>query len=231
MQATATNPRAEAAPAIVPMLIGGQWREGRATSDVIDPYRGEPVARAPGSTQGDLNDALDAAVAARAQAAAMPGFERAKLLRRVIDLLLERADDIALTMARETGKAIKDARAEVVRSQDTVSLAAEEAIRIEGSHVPLDGSAMGAGKLAMLLRVPVGVVAGITPFNAPFNLACHKVAPDSESPAPRGAFFFSSGWKQDANDRALWRTCCRKRFWSDVKSGLWSGRLCGMRQH
>ena len=177
MQATATHPRAEAAPAIVPMLIGGRWRKGRATSDVIDPYRGELVARAPASTQGDLNDALDAAVAARPQAAAMPGFERAKLLRRVIELLLERADDIALTMARETGKAIKDARAEVVRSQDTVSLAAEEAIRIEGAHVPLDGSAMGAGKLAMLLRFPVGVVAGITPFNAPFNLACHKVAP------------------------------------------------------
>ncbi len=177
MQATATSRRGEAAPAIVPMLIGGAWREGRATSDVVDPYRGELVAQAPASTLADLSDALDAAVAARPQAAAMPGFERAKLLRRVIELLLERADDIARTMARETGKAIKDARAEVVRSQDTISLAAEEAIRIEGAHVPLDGSAMGAGKLARLLRCPVGVVAGITPFNAPFNLACHKVAP------------------------------------------------------
>ena len=177
MRATATHPRTETAPAVVPMLIGGEWREAAATSDVIDPYRGELVARAPNSTLADLGEALDAAVAAKARVAAMPGFERAKLLRRVVDLLLERADDIALTMARETGKAIKDARAEVVRSQDTVSLSAEEAIRIEGAHVPLDGSAMGAGKLAMLLRFPVGVVAGITPFNAPFNLACHKVAP------------------------------------------------------
>jgi acyl-CoA reductase-like NAD-dependent aldehyde dehydrogenase len=58
-----------------------------------------------------------------------------------------------------------------------VALAAEEAIRITGEHVPLDGSAMGAGKLCVLLRFPVGVVAGITPFNAPFNLACHKIAP------------------------------------------------------
>src|SRR6185503_17518239 len=53
----------------------------------------------------------------------------------------------------------------------------EEAIRIEGAHVPLDGSSKGGGKIAMMLRFPVGVVAGITPFNAPFNLACHKVAP------------------------------------------------------
>ena len=177
MQATATHPRAETAPAIVPMLIGGKWREGRATSDVIDPYRGELVARAPASTLGDLSDALDAAVAARPQAAAMPGFKRAKLLRRVGELLLARADDIGRTMARETGKAIRDARAEVVRSQDTIALAAEEAIRIQGEHVPLDGSALGAGKIAVMLRFPVGVVAAITPFNAPFNLACHKIAP------------------------------------------------------
>ena len=58
-----------------------------------------------------------------------------------------------------------------------MQLSAEEAIRIEGEQVPLDGSAMGAGKMAFLLRFPVGVVAGITPFNAPFNLACHKVMP------------------------------------------------------
>jgi acyl-CoA reductase-like NAD-dependent aldehyde dehydrogenase len=177
MQATTSQMAQQTEPATVPMLIGGRWRQARSTTDVIDPYRGEVVSRAPASTLDDLGDALDAAVAARPQAAAMPGFQRAKLLRRVIELLLERADDIAQTMARETGKAIKDARAEVVRSQDTILLAAEEAVRIKGEHVPLDGSAMGAGKLALLLRFPVGVVAGITPFNAPFNLACHKVAP------------------------------------------------------
>ena len=164
-------------PETVRMLIGGQWREARDTVEVIDPYRGDAVARAPRSTREDLDDALRAAVAAKPQAAAVPGYERAQLLRRVGELLLERADDIGRMMARETGKPIKDARAEVVRSQDTIALAAEEAIRIEGEHVPLDGSAMGAGKLAFLLRFPVGVVAGITPFNAPFNLACHKVAP------------------------------------------------------
>ena len=73
----------------------------------------------------------------------MPGYERAALLRRVADRLLARAEEIAETMSRETGKAIKDARAEVVRSQDTINLSAEEAIRIEGEHVPLDGSPMG----------------------------------------------------------------------------------------
>jgi acyl-CoA reductase-like NAD-dependent aldehyde dehydrogenase len=162
---------------MVPMLIDGAWRQGAETYDVIDPYRGELVCRAPESSAQDLDDALNAAVRAKADIAAMPGYERAALLRRVNELVVQRADDIAETMARETGKAVKDARAEVIRSQDTISLSAEEAIRIEGEHIPLDGSAMGAGKIAVLLRFPVGVVAGITPFNAPFNLACHKVAP------------------------------------------------------
>jgi len=159
------------------MLIGGEWRFGETERDVIDPYRGEAVARVPESTLADLDAALAAAVAAKRRVAAMPGYERAALLRKVSALLLERADEIARIMSRETGKAIKDSKAEVVRSQDTLLLSAEEAIRIQGEQVPLDGTAMGAGKLALLLRFPVGVVAGITPFNAPFNLACHKIAP------------------------------------------------------
>lgn len=159
------------------MLIGGEWRPGQTERDIIDPYRGERVARVPESSLADLDAALAAALAAKPKVAAMPGYERAALLRRVSARLLERADEIAHTMSRETGKAIKDAKAEVVRSQDTLLLSAEEAIRIQGEQVPLDGTAMGAGKLALLLRFPVGVVAGITPFNAPFNLACHKIAP------------------------------------------------------
>ena len=116
-------------------------------------------------------------MAAKAKAAATPAYERAALLRRAGKLLVERTDRIADIMARETGKAIKDAKAEIVRSQDTLSLSAEEAVRIEGEHIPLDASAMGAGKICFMLRFPVGVVAGITPFNAPVNLACHKIAP------------------------------------------------------
>jgi acyl-CoA reductase-like NAD-dependent aldehyde dehydrogenase len=159
------------------MYIGGQWRYGSNERDVCDPYRGTRVACAPESSMQDLDDALAAAVAAKPKAAAMPGYERAALLRRVAALLAGRADDIAEIMSRETGKAIRDSRAEVIRSQDTILLSAEEAIRIQGEQVPLDGTPMGAGKLAFLLRFPVGVVAGITPFNAPFNLACHKIAP------------------------------------------------------
>jgi len=164
-------------PAEIPMLIGGEWRAASETYEVRDPYRNTVVSHAPRSLLADLDDALDAAVAAKAKAAATPAYERAALLRRAATLLVQRADRIAEIMARETGKAVKDAKAEIVRSQDTLTLSAEEAVRIEGEHVPLDASAMGAGKICFMLRFPVGVVAGITPFNAPVNLACHKIAP------------------------------------------------------
>jgi acyl-CoA reductase-like NAD-dependent aldehyde dehydrogenase len=164
-------------PIRVPMLIGGDWVPASETYDVSDPFRGSPVSTAPRSNRNDLDRALSAAVAAKTAAAGLPATERAKILRRVADRIVAAKADIAETMTRETGKAIKDSRTEIDRSVDTVQLSAEEAVRIEGEHVPLDASPMGFGKIAMLLRFPIGVVAAITPFNAPVNLACHKVAP------------------------------------------------------
>jgi acyl-CoA reductase-like NAD-dependent aldehyde dehydrogenase len=172
----AAKAKAAAVP-VIPMLIGGEWVTPTRSYDVMDPYRNEVIAQAPNSTMAELDRALAAAVKAKSVMAKMPGYERAALLRRVGVLLAERANTIAEIMTRETGKALKDSQAEVVRSRDTIDLSAEEAIRIEGEQVPLDSAPNGAGKICIMLRFPVGVVAGITPFNAPFNLACHKVAP------------------------------------------------------
>ena len=164
-------------PVAARALAGGAWREPEQTVEIRDPYRGDVVGTSPISTTADLDAALTAAVQARETAAAMPGYERAAVLRRAAESIRREVATLAELLTRETGKAIKDAEAEIRRSIETVELAAEEAIRIEGRHVPLDGSAMGAGKMAFLLRFPVGVVAAITPFNAPFNLAAHKIAP------------------------------------------------------
>jgi acyl-CoA reductase-like NAD-dependent aldehyde dehydrogenase len=157
--------------------IGGKRVQGSSPFESMDPYRGAVVARAPSGSAAEVDLAVQTARKAAKDAAAMPAYRRAEILRKLSVLLLERADAIGETMARETGKAIKDARGEVRRSFDTITLSAEEAIRIEGSHIPLDGSEMGAGKMAFMMRFPVGVVAAITPYNAPFNLACHKLAP------------------------------------------------------
>lgn len=159
------------------MLIDGQWRAGRQTVPVIDPYRGVQIGVAPESDAADLEDALAAAVRAKAEVARMPAYERAELLRRMARLVVERVEPVARLMVRETGKPIRDARIEVARCEGVLTLSAEEAIRIEGSQVPLDANATGNGKLAVTWRFPVGVVGAITPFNAPYNLAWHKIAP------------------------------------------------------
>jgi acyl-CoA reductase-like NAD-dependent aldehyde dehydrogenase len=158
-------------------LIGGEWRTPARSVEIRDPYRGDVVGTAPVCGAEDVAAAVAAALGARDRMAAMPGYERAALLKRAVVLIEAEVASLAELMARETGKAIKDAESEIRRSIETIALAAEEAIRIEGRQVPLEGSAMGAGKIAWLLRFPVGVVAAITPFNAPFNLAAHKIGP------------------------------------------------------
>ena len=109
--------------------------------------------------------------------AAMPGHERAALLHRAADNVQARKEIIARAMTVETGKALRDSLVEVQRAGELLHLCAEEAIRIQGEHIPMDGTAIGAGKIAMLMRFPVGVVAAITPFNGPISLTAHKLGP------------------------------------------------------
>jgi len=157
--------------------IGSEYREGSAEQEIVDPYRGDTVGHMALASEQDCTAAIEAAVAAAPAMAAMPGYERAALLRSCADQLVTRAPDIGRVMARETGKAIRDCVVEVERSADTFRLSAEEAVRIQGEHIPMDASAIGAGKLALTMRFPVGVVAAITPFNGPLNLAAHKIGP------------------------------------------------------
>jgi acyl-CoA reductase-like NAD-dependent aldehyde dehydrogenase len=164
-------------PERIRALIGGSWREAESYAAVTDPFRGDVVAYEPVSTVRDCDDALAGATAARGVMAAMPGYERAALLRRAADNLTARANDIGRTMTLETGKALRDSVVEVQRSADTLRLCAEEAVRIQGEHIPMDASPIGAGKIAMVMHFPVGVVVGITPFNGPVNLAAHKLGP------------------------------------------------------
>lgn len=158
-------------------FINGRWRDEGEPFDVVASRNSQVVGRALEASPRLVDEAVAAAVAAKAAVAALPGYERAAILRRVQAALADRADEIAMSITRETGKIIRDTREEVRRAGETIGLCAEEAIRIQGDHVPLEGSPAGAGKLAMMLRFPVGVVGAIVPFNAPFNLSCHKIGP------------------------------------------------------
>jgi acyl-CoA reductase-like NAD-dependent aldehyde dehydrogenase len=95
----------------------------------------------------------------------------------VAALLRERHDEIARTISSEAGKPMKAARIEAERAVSTFTMAALEARRLAGDVIPMDASAAGVGKFAYTIRVPIGVVGAITPFNFPLNLVGHKIAP------------------------------------------------------
>lgn len=148
-----------------------------ATTELRDPYRDEPVARVSISSADDVRAAVDAATAAQPIVAAMPVHERSAVLRRAADLVESRAAAYAATITRQTGKALKNTLREVGRAAWTMRAAATAAETHFGRVMVPDVAPGGEGILAMTLWEPVGVVGAITPFNAPFNLVMHKVAP------------------------------------------------------
>ena len=122
---------------------------------------------------------VHAAISAASEVAQRPltATQRYEILMRAAGLIRSRLDDLALTMAYEAGKPLRDARAEAERAADTFTWSAEEAKRIHGEMVPLEATPGSENRLAFTIRVPIGVVCAITPFNFPLNLVAHKVAP------------------------------------------------------
>jgi acyl-CoA reductase-like NAD-dependent aldehyde dehydrogenase len=157
------------------LLLDGEWVETGDWLEVRSPYDGSLVGRVSKGGAAEARRAVDAA--ARVMAEPLPAHERAAILDRTARLIEERSDEIARTISAEAGKPMKAARIEVARAQSTFTMAAVEARTLAGDVVPMDASPAGAGKIALTLRVPIGVVGAISPFNFPFNLVAHKVAP------------------------------------------------------
>jgi acyl-CoA reductase-like NAD-dependent aldehyde dehydrogenase len=157
------------------LLIGGEWLETGDWLEVLSPYSGELVGRVAKAGAEEARRAVDAAE--RAMAEPLPAHKRAEILVRVAGQLGRRHEEVAQTICAEAGKPLKAARVEVSRAMSTFTMAAVEARKLAGEMVPMEGSQAGAGKLAFTLRVPIGVVGAISPFNFPLNLVAHKIAP------------------------------------------------------
>lgn len=159
------------------MYYGGQWRDGGEPLPVANPYDGSTVDTVPQASAADVDAAVAGAVVGAKLMRALPGFERFQILRRAADMLLARQQELGRLISLEEGKTITEGTFEVTRAAETLELSAEEAKRLGGEVLPLDGAPGGAGKLGFTLRVPCGVVLAVTPFNFPLNLVCHKVGP------------------------------------------------------
>mgnify|MGYP001346108824 CR=1 FL=1 len=161
-----------------PFLLAGEWtRSGRKTRAVTNPYDGSTAGSLAVSTEDDAHRAVEAAHASFAQTRQLSSEQRHRILRALHDGIAARRDEFARGITAESGKTIRDARAEVDRALLVFSLAADEARSIGGEVLPLDLNAASAGRIGLTRRFPIGVVAAITPFNFPLNLVAHKVAP------------------------------------------------------
>jgi acyl-CoA reductase-like NAD-dependent aldehyde dehydrogenase len=158
-----------------PLLIGGESVETGAWTEVRSPYSGEIVGRVAKGGAAETRRALD--VAAAVLASPLPAHERARILDATAQLLAERHEEAAQLISAEAGKPLKAARVEAQRAVSTYTFAAVEARKLTGETVPMDASPAGEGKLAFTMRLPIGVIGAISPFNFPLNLVAHKIAP------------------------------------------------------
>jgi len=164
--------------AVERLLIGGRWVESAGGSrEVRNPYDGSLVGLVPLATPVEVEAALAAAHDASPVMAALPAHERAALLNRTADLIARDREQLARTIAAESGKALKFALGEADRAVQTFRFAAEEAKRLHGETVPMDAAVGAERRLGFWFRVPRGPVVAISPFNFPLNLVAHKVAP------------------------------------------------------
>jgi acyl-CoA reductase-like NAD-dependent aldehyde dehydrogenase len=159
------------------MLIGGKWIEKKEKIDVRNPYDGSVVGQVSKGTKEDVDRAVSAAKQGLEQMKELTASERSAILLRAAGKMQEEHEHFSRVVAQEVGKTIQEARGEVSRAVNTFTLSSEEAKRIHGETVPVDAVPAGKGKLGFFLRVPVGIVAAISPFNFPLNLVAHKIAP------------------------------------------------------
>jgi acyl-CoA reductase-like NAD-dependent aldehyde dehydrogenase len=157
------------------LLVGGEWLETGEWIDVHSPYSGEVVGRVAKAGAAETGSAIAAAHAAMQEP--LPAHKRAEILVKVAGYLGRRHEEVAQTICAEAGKPLKTARIEASRAMSTYTMAAVQARTLAGEVVPMDASQAGEGKLAFTLRVPIGVVGAISPFNFPLNLVAHKIAP------------------------------------------------------
>lgn len=159
------------------MFVAGQWIDKLTKTEVHNPFDQSVIDTVPVADAADVEQALAAAVEGAKVMRQLSGYDRYKILRRAADLMEQRQDKLGRLVSSEEGKVLSEGLLEAARARETMELSAEEAKRLTGETLALDGSTGGQGRLGFTLRVPCGIVVAITPFNFPLNLVCHKVGP------------------------------------------------------
>lgn len=154
-------------------LIGGQWITSQDTFEVLDPATGALITRVPNLGPAETAQAIDAAQAALPDWSGRTAKERAQVLKRWFDLVMEQSEPLARLMTSEQGKPLAESRSEVAYGAAFIEWFAEEGKRAYGRTIPTTAE----GKRYITIKQPVGVVAAIAPWNFPIAMITRKVAP------------------------------------------------------
>lgn len=162
---------------IFKIYCAGKFISTSAKHSVTNPYDGSEVATSFLAGDDELDQAIKAAENVAAEMRSIPSYLRYNILKQISEELFSLRQQFAELITLESGKPIRYALAEVDRSIQTFTVAAEESKRLPSEYFSIDWTAAGAGKEGFVKYFPIGIVAGIAPFNFPLNLAVHKIAP------------------------------------------------------
>lgn len=158
------------------LLINGQWVEGDGTDPVLDKYSGEPFAEMALASPEQVEAAVGG-VRSGFENTQLAPFDRSRILAAAAEIVESRGDTLVETMIKEAGFTRSEAQNDLRRTVQTLWLCSEEAKRITGEMIPMDATPGLRNRMGFTLRVPLGVVCAITPFNSPLNTLAHKLGP------------------------------------------------------
>ncbi len=154
--------------------LGGEWVQGdEGTFDVTNPARGDVIAKVADLSRAQIAEAIDKAYVAQKDWASWTGKERAAVLRKWFDLMMENQDDLGTILTAEQGKPLAEAKGEIAYGASFIEFFGEEAKRIYGETIP----GHLRDKRIMVMKQPIGVAASITPWNFPNAMITRTAAP------------------------------------------------------
>jgi len=159
------------------IYVGGEFKTTNSPLEVENPFSGEVIATTWKAGKKELEESIEKALAVQNRMKNLPVYKRFEILTQISNKIKEKKAYLANILAQESGKPLRYALGEIERAAQTFLVAAEEAKRLPKEYVSLDWTPAGEGKEGLIKYFPVGLVAGIAPFNFPLNLAVHKVAP------------------------------------------------------
>lgn len=159
------------------IYCGGKFISASHELKIINPFGGNCFAYTFRAGEPELNDALNAGLAVEKELCSLSSFQRASILYEISSAIKSDRERLAVVLCRESAKPIRYALGEIDRAVQTFLVASEETKRLPKEYLSLDWTPPGVGKEGIVKYFPVGLVAGISPFNFPLNLAAHKIAP------------------------------------------------------